>query len=149
MLRELSRAECDLVLERHRVGRLGIRDAEGVYLVPICYAFDGLHLYGHAASGRKVSLMRRWPHVAFEVDEVEDESRWRSVLVRGRFEELSDDAEQARARLRLVRAFDGNPQHVTAGHGHRVALADAILFRIRIEDVSGRAEGFPDSPSMI
>lgn len=142
MLRELERAECDAVLARHRVGRVGMRDAEGVYLVPIGYAFDGAYLYGHAASGRKVSLMRRWPHVAFEVDEVEDESHWRCVLVRGRFEELSDPTDQDRARLRLLRAFDGNPQLVTAGHGHRVHLADAILFRIHVEEVTGRSEGW-------
>lgn len=143
MIRELSPAECDAVLHGHRIGRIGIRDAEGVYLVPIGYAFDGEHIYGHAASGRKISLMRRWPHVAFEVDEVEDESRWRSVLIRGRFEEIIDDAGQARARLRLLRTFGGNPLHVTAGHGHRVHLADAIVFRIRIEEITGRTEGFP------
>lgn len=143
MLRELTRAECDAVLERHRVGRIGIRDAEGVYLVPLGYTFDGDYVYGHAASGRKISLMRRWPHVAFQVDEVEEESRWRSVMVRGRFEELTDEDDQARARLRLVRAFDGNPVLATAGHGHRVHLADAILFRIRVEEITGRAEGFP------
>jgi nitroimidazol reductase NimA-like FMN-containing flavoprotein (pyridoxamine 5'-phosphate oxidase superfamily) len=140
-LRELSQAECEALLKRHRVGRIGVRDAAGVYVVPISYVFEGDCLYGHAASGRKITLMRRWPHVAFEVDEIEDESRWRSVLIRGRFEELEGEAEQARARLRIVRAFDGNPNLVTAGHGHRVHLADAIIFRVRVEEVTGRAEG--------
>ncbi len=140
-MRELSRAECDAILLRHRIGRLGVRDAAGVFLVPISYTFDGDCLYGHAASGRKITLMRRWPHVAFEVDEIEDETRWRSVLVRGRFHELLDGGEQERARLRLVRAFDGNPALVTAGHGHRVHLADAIIFCVRVEEVTGRSEG--------
>jgi nitroimidazol reductase NimA-like FMN-containing flavoprotein (pyridoxamine 5'-phosphate oxidase superfamily) len=140
-LRELTRDECEALLRRHRVGRIGVRDAAGTYIVPLSYAFDGEFVYGHAASGRKISLMRLWPHVALEVDEIEEESRWRSVLVRGRYEELADEAEQARARLRLVRAFNGNPALVTAGHGHRVHLADAIIFRIRVEEVTGRAEG--------
>jgi nitroimidazol reductase NimA-like FMN-containing flavoprotein (pyridoxamine 5'-phosphate oxidase superfamily) len=118
-----------------------MRDAEGAYVVPISYACSAGAIYAHAAPGRKVALMRRWPHVAFQVDEVEDGAHWRSVLVRGRFEELHDTGDQERARLILLRAFEGNPVSVTAGHGHRVHLADAVLFCIRVEEITGRAEG--------
>jgi len=141
MLRELATSECEEILQRHRFGRLGVRDAEGVYIVPLSFAYDDHAVFAHAPLGRKVSLMRRWPHVAFQVDEVEDAAHWRSVLVQGRFEELRENGEQAHARLLLVRAFEGNPMSVTAGHGHRTHLADAILFRIRVEEMSGRAEG--------
>lgn len=141
MLRELSSAECEAILRRHRFGRLGVRDAEGAYIVPLSYAFEDGAVYAHAAPGRKIALMRRWPHVAFQVDEIEDGAHWRSVLLRGRFEELRDDGGRERARLLLVKAFEGNLMSVTAGHGHRTHLADAILFRIVIEGISGRAEG--------
>ncbi len=141
MRRELTRSECEEILLRHRFGRLGVRDAEGVYIVPLSFAYEDGALFAHAPFGRKISLMRRWPHVAFQVDEVDDAAHWRSVLVQGRCEELREDGEQAHARLLLVRAFDGNPMSVTAGHGHRTHLADAILFRIRVEEMSGRAEG--------
>lgn len=140
-LRELSAAECDAVLQRHRVGRIGVRDAEGVYVVPISYVYAGGAIYAHSAPGRKIQLMRRWPHVAFHVDEIEHLSRWRSVLVRGRFEELLEQEERQRARLLLVRAFEGSLLAVTAGHGHRTHLADAILWRIRPEEITGRAQG--------
>lgn len=141
MLRELSAAECHEILCRHHFGRLAIRDAEGAYIVPISYAVEGDAIYAHAAPGHKVQLMRLWPHVAFEVDEIEDGAHWRSVLVRGRFEELHGDEPRQHARLLLVKAFDGNPMSVTAGHGHRTHLADAVLFRIRMGEVTGRAEG--------
>lgn len=141
MLRELSEAECDEILRRHRFGRVGVRDAKGVYIVPIGYAIEGGAIYAHAAPGHKVHLMRLWPHVAFEVDEIEDGAHWRSVLVRGRFEEVEGDEARQHARLLLLKVFDGNPVSVTAGHGHRTHLADAVLFRIRMEEVTGRSEG--------
>ncbi|MCK9519692.1 MAG: pyridoxamine 5'-phosphate oxidase family protein [Dehalococcoidia bacterium] len=141
-LRELSVGECDVLLRRHRVGRVGIRNAEGVYVVPISFAYAHGHIYAHAAPGRKLALMRRWPHVAFQIDELESLSQWRSVLVQGKFEEITDEAEKQEARLILVAAFGGSLMQLTAGHGHRVSLADAILFRIRPEEITGRAQGY-------
>ena len=141
MLRELSAQECEAMLRRHRLGRVAMRDAAGAYVVPISYAWDEGIVYAHAAPGRKVQLMRRWPHVAFQLDEVEDASCWRSVLVRGRFEEIHDEEGRAHARMLLLKAFEGHLMSVTAGHGQRIHLADAVMFCIRPEEVTGRAEG--------
>jgi nitroimidazol reductase NimA-like FMN-containing flavoprotein (pyridoxamine 5'-phosphate oxidase superfamily) len=140
MPREFDLGECLEMLERHRFGRLGVRDADGVYLVPIGYAVEAGFLYGHAPPGHKLQLLRMWPHVAFEVDEVEDAAHYRCVLVKGAYEEITDEEEKAAARLRLLRRFGGEVTAVTAGHGHRVHLADATLFRIRIDSLSGRGE---------
>ena len=142
MQRELGYDECLAMLEHHRFGRLGVRDAEGVYIVPISYAFGPGALFGHAPPGHKLQLMRLWPHVALEIDEVEDAAHWRAVLVKARFEEIEGANDRADARLRLLAAAGGNVSAVTAGHGHRVHLADATLFRLRIESVSGRAESW-------
>ncbi len=142
MPRELDYGECLAVLSEHRFGRLGIRDADGVYIVPISYVLEQDVIYAHAPPGHKLHLLRIWRHVALEVDEVEGESRWRSVLVRAAFEEITSDEEKLSARLRLLRRFQGDVHAVTAGHGHRVALADATLFLLRIQSVSGRAENW-------
>jgi nitroimidazol reductase NimA-like FMN-containing flavoprotein (pyridoxamine 5'-phosphate oxidase superfamily) len=124
----------------NRIGRLAMRDAEGAYVVPISYAYGDGVVYGHAASGRKISLMRLWPHVSLLVDEVQGPAHWRSVLVRGRFEELQTDEDKFRARALLLHAFEGSLMSATAGHGHRTTLGDAIMFRIVIEELTGRAE---------
>lgn len=139
-MRELGYDECLEILSHHRFGRVAMRDADGVYIVPISYALEGDALYAHAAPGHKVQLMRRWPHVAIEVDEVQDAAHWRSVLVRGRFEELFDEEEKTAARMRLLKAFGGDISAVTAGHGHRVSLAEAVLFRVLVSEITGRAE---------
>ena len=142
-IRELTFAECESILRRGSVGHLAMRDAEGAYIVPLVYVFADGCLYGHAAPGRKLTLMRRWGHVAFSVEEVEDLTRWRSVLVRGKFEELCNDEDRDRARMLLLRAFGGNMAMVTAGHGNRTTLADAVLFRIVPEEITGRTLGSP------
>jgi nitroimidazol reductase NimA-like FMN-containing flavoprotein (pyridoxamine 5'-phosphate oxidase superfamily) len=139
-VRELGWQECEDLLRRNQVGRLGVRDADGVYIVPISYTYHDGAIWGHSAPGHKLHLCRFWPHVAFQVDEVSSRSSWRSVLIKGHFEEIEDEPARVSARLVLLRAFDGDHLLVTAGHGHATTLADAVLFRIRIEDMSGRAE---------
>lgn len=141
MHRELSLEECEALLLRQRTGRLAIRDVSGTYIVPVSYAYASGAIHAHTAPGHKLVLLRRWPHVAFQVDEITDESHWRSVLVRGKFREELDPEEQELTRQLLLRAFDGNPMAVTAGHDHDVHLADAHVFRIDAEGISGRALG--------
>jgi hypothetical protein len=132
--------ECERFLRTRRIGRVGVRDAEGVYVVPISYAYADGCIYGHAPPGHKVTLLRRWPHVAFQVDDIRNPATWRSVLIQGKWEELTADEDRFRARALLLKAFEGSLMSVTAGHGHRTTLAEAILFRIHIESITGRAE---------
>ena len=141
-MRDLTESECLDLLGRHRYGRLGVRDADGVVIVPLSYALEGDTLVAHAGPGHKVQLMRLWPHIALEVDEIRDTAHWRSVLVKGRYTELLDEEQRTAARLALLRAFEGSVSSVTAGHGHHVSLADAIMFRIKIESITGRAESY-------
>jgi nitroimidazol reductase NimA-like FMN-containing flavoprotein (pyridoxamine 5'-phosphate oxidase superfamily) len=139
-IRTLSIAECEALLRRSRVARLSVRDAEGTYIVPISFAYADGAIYGHSPSGHKVTLMRRWPHVSVLVDEITNVARWRSVLVRGTWHELTEEDDKFRARALLLRAFEGQLWWVTAGHGHQATLADAILYRIDIAEMTGRAQ---------
>lgn len=129
-----------MFLRAHRVGRIGMRDGDGTYVVPINYAYADGCIYGHAAPGKKIELMRSWPQVAFQVDDIKNAATWRSVLVQGAWEELRSSEDTFRARSLLLRMFEGSMLGVTAGHGHRTTLSGAILFRIRAETMSGRAE---------
>lgn len=140
-MRDLSLAECEDILRAQSVGRIGVRDADGVYVVPIHYAFAEGMIYAHTAPGKKLRLMRLWPHVALEVDTITSPTEWKSVLVQGAFHELTGEADQVHARQVLLRAFEGNHSAVTAGHGHRTTLAEAVVFRIDPAHISGCAEG--------
>ena len=139
MVYDLSVLECEELLRHERVGWLAVREAEGAYMVPITYASGDGATYGHAPMGKKISLMRLWPHVAFQVDTDQNLSTWRSVLILGRFEEISDDGLAFRARALLVRAAGGSLWGTTAGHGYTASLSGTVPFRIRTDEVTIRA----------
>ena len=139
-LRNLSGRECEALLRHSRVARLAIRDGEGTYAVPISFVYADDGIYGHAATGRKIELMRQSPQVAVLVDDIKNIATWRSVLVRGTWHELHEEAARIRCRALLLQAFDGDLWWVTAGHGHRTTLADAILYRINIDEMTGMAQ---------
>jgi nitroimidazol reductase NimA-like FMN-containing flavoprotein (pyridoxamine 5'-phosphate oxidase superfamily) len=139
-LRQLSLDECESLLRHSRLARVAVRDAEGTYMVPISFAYADGAIYGHSPPGRKITLMRRWPHVSVLVDDITNFATWRSVLCRGKWQELTDEQDRTRARMLLLRAFEADLWWVTAGHGRRTALADAILYRVEIEEITGMAQ---------
>jgi len=136
MIGVMSNEEVEATLRRHRVGRIGCSANDRPYVVPITYAYDGEDIYAYSANGRKVSTMREQPLVCFEIDEIEGPSSWRSVLVEGRYDELTEPEGRTRA-LRLLNGNGGEPVLRTpsdaAGDG-------VVLFRIDVLGRSGRFE---------
>jgi hypothetical protein len=136
VIAELSRAQIDELLREHVVGRIGCHVDGLTYVVPVIYAYDGVSFYVASVQGQKVEMMRRNPEVCFEVDEYEAGS-WRSAIAQGVYEELAGaEAENAVALLadRFGRGGEGSERRRHAAEGART-----VCFRIRIEDVTGRA----------
>jgi uncharacterized protein len=153
MLGALADAQIQDVLRTATIGRIGCRDGDSVYVVPISFVYEDGCAYGHSAEGRKLTLMRAAPDVCFEVEDVRGLSDWRSVVARGRFEELH--GADARAALdRLAGRFaspasapdghgpDGHGpdgQGPAPSHGHGTSTPP-VLFRIRLLSCTGRFE---------
>lgn len=136
MIGILSADEIARILARQRVGRLACAVDDHPYIVPITYAYDGEFFYGYGAPGRKIEVMRRQPRVCFEVDELDGESEWRSVVADGLFEEITDD-DQRRTALRLLNGHGPDSRPV----GRSLDAAPRlVLFRIRVTTRSGRFE---------
>ena len=114
MLGELNDQEIDGVLHDAVIGRIGCHAGGQTYIVPVSYAYDGEHVYGHSGSGRKVAMMRENPSVCFEVEHVDDLGNWRTVVAWGTFEELRGTDASASRELLLARFA---PLHATAGAG--------------------------------
>ena len=68
MLGELTSDQIEHLLHSEVVGRIGCHAAGRTYVVPVNYAYDGEFLYGHAADGMKLQMMRENPELCFEVD---------------------------------------------------------------------------------
>ncbi len=103
MLGELNDQEIDGVLHDGVIGRIGCHVAGQTYIVPVSYAYDGEHVYGHSGTGRKVSMMRVNPSVCFEVEHVDDLGNWKTVIAWGTFEELTGTDAAASRQILLTR----------------------------------------------
>ena len=129
MIHELHPDEIESVLHRHHVGRLACVLAGEPYIVPITYTYQDGFIYGHTLPGQKLDAMRAEPRVSFEVDERWETDTWRSVVVRGVFEELTTENDRNAALAAL---------HGTYPDASR-AMERGIHFRIRPTATSGRA----------
>jgi len=137
--RELSREECIALLDRHQVGRLAFTQRERLDIEPIHYVHVDGWLYGRTQPGTKLEVLlhNRW--VAFEVDEVDALFDWRSVVVRGGLYLLraeGSDTERERyaqgvAAVRRLIPAAFTPDDPTPER--------AILFRIHVDELNGRA----------
>jgi len=140
----LSENEIEALLRDEVVGRVACSGEGRIYVVPITYAYDDGCAYAHSEAGLKIRLMRKNPHVCFEIDRIENPAEWSSVVAWGTFEELHG-AEADRGMLVLVNRFARvltsrtalPPEPARSGGG----LKDgAVIYRLRLTEKTGRFE---------
>ena len=125
--------EIDALLFRLRVGRLACSANDQPYVTPINYRYDGVFIIGCSMVGRMITVLREQSLACFEIDEI-DGVGWRSVIVAGRYEEVTD-ARARRAALRLLGVGDeGSVSRSLTATGH------LVVFRLRPTEKSGRFE---------
>ncbi len=151
MIGEMTQEQIDQLLHTEMIGRVGCYGDGKVYVVPVTYAFTGGCIYAHSSEGRKVQMMRQNPAVCFEVENVTNMSNWQSVIVQGTFEELVGD-EASRAMELLMERFlpfmgmtsetlMAPPEGMAMpGHGSKSGNHQAVVYRIRISEATGRFE---------
>src|SRR5208282_3505030 len=114
------------------------------YVVPITYAYDGEHVYGHSSDGLKIRTMRANPSVCFEVDQLDTIAHWQSVVAWGTYEELADGAEERASAMLRSRFASMTTSETALFHPTRDVTAArhvrTIVFRIRLEEKTGRYE---------
>ena len=139
MITKMSEDETRALLRAGRLGRLGCV-AEGYpYVVPVNYVFDGEFVFSHSLPGHKIDAMRAFPRVCLQVDEAQSETRWKSALAFGTFEELDDRAERDRAMGLLLSLFP----RLTPVESLIATDAGAprpVVYRVRVERVTGVRE---------
>lgn len=86
--------EIQRVLLRAGFGYLGCaRDDGRPYVVPMHYAYDAKEVYIFTTEGTKTEYIEKNPQVCLQVEEMQDTSHWRSVMVNGRAELITDQRE--------------------------------------------------------
>ncbi|MGO8950016.1 MAG: pyridoxamine 5'-phosphate oxidase family protein [Ktedonobacterales bacterium] len=148
MLGELSSEQIEHLLHSEVVGRIGCHAEGRTYVVPVNYVYDGEFLYGHAADGMKLRMMRANPEVCFQVDRRTGLSDWQSVIAWGTFEELQGtEATRAMELLldRLLPLLAGVGAPATRDEARATLAAgtpaeNLAIYRIRLRERTGRFE---------
>jgi hypothetical protein len=144
---KLNDIQIEDLLQNQVIGRIGC-NADGItYIVPVTYVYDGINIYAHSSMGLKIDIMRKNPEVCFEVDEIRNMVNWQSVIVWGRFEELTSagDKEMALEKLTervrfLLTSETEQPAHGVTAYNKAATRPEAIWYRIVLNRKSGRFE---------
>lgn len=142
-IKELTNDECRKVLAETRIGRLACAKNNQPYVVPISFVFDDLsQLYAFSTFGRKIDWMRTNPQVCVEVDKIQAQDRWTTVVVFGEYEELTDTQKYAGEReyaynLLSQRPMWWRPGFASGVHRTSAERSEPIYFRIHVTEMTG------------
>lgn len=140
--RELAAHEADDFLRTSSWGVLATVEEGRPYAVPVVYGYDGAVVYVACRPGRKVRNLEAVPAACLTVVRVEEGgARWRSVVVRGAVDWVTDPVRRLRA-LAALRRQRGLP--LPLGLDDVAALAGARVLRLVPDEVTGRSRGDVD-----
>jgi uncharacterized protein len=142
-MRALSEEEVLELLGSAKIGRLGCIDNGEPYVVPINYVFEAGAVYSHSLPGRKIDALRARPLACLQVDSIKDDFNWRSVLAYGNFEEVRVPSDRRSILQKLLSRFPLLTP-VESVMAQDASAPDSIVFRIRIDHMTGVAEGEVD-----
>jgi len=139
MMKNLSNNEARKLFQTARVARLGCIVNGEPYVVPINCYLEGEDLYSHSLPGLKISSLRENPRACIQVDEIEDDLRWRSAIAFGKYEEITKPNERAEILTTLLRKFPmlTPVESAIANDGYSPQV---IVFRIKIERLTAVSE---------
>lgn len=140
MITNLNDEQAHELLKTARVGRLGCIVNGEPYITPINYKFEDDCIYSHSLAGLKIIALRKNPRACIQVDEVESALSWRSVLGFGKFEEITLPSERREILAKLLKTFPMLTP-VESAIAEDGSSPEIIVFRIRLERVTGRSEG--------
>ena len=117
-IHDLTTDECQAILEKTNLGRLACARANQPYIVPVFLYLDagGSSLYSFSTAGQKIDWMRENPKVCVEVEDISDKDHWTTVLVFGRYDEISIHGKTPTRAAARTTSFSGTP---SGGFGRR------------------------------
>lgn len=137
--RKLDQRDANAILARNITGRIAFAINEEIEILPVSYVHSGQTIYLRSSvDGRIARTDPGGTRVGFEVDEIHSTRKWRSVVVHGTMFRLERDTEQEEWMRGVGKLRRLMPD---ALRDHDEPGARSALFRIVIDDLSGRAMG--------
>lgn len=149
MIGTLTGDEMEEVLAESSLGRIGCTDGDTCYVVPVSYVYDGKYIIAHSVEGKKLQFMRKKPAVCFEVEEVQSHTNWRTVIIQGRFEEITDEIERYKGMklfvermMKLKISASAQPPEISENRLRppKPGGLRPVIYRIRVDSKTGRFE---------
>src|SRR5258708_29413747 len=101
-VREMDNNEIVELLSRIGYGHLACSLRDQPYLVPIHYAYEGPKIYIYTTEGKKSEIIEKNPRICLQVEDVQDNKHWKSVIVTGEAERLTDEDKREAALKAIV-----------------------------------------------
>lgn len=149
MIGRLCPEQIEEILASNHLGRIGCRDSDQIYIVPINYVYDGNSIIAHSVYGMKIEMMRKNPNVCFQVDNIKDYTNWESVIAWGEYKELTDERERYEAMklfvdrmMRLKISETAIPPELSEQRVHPRSSGNIkpVIYRIILTQKTGRYE---------
>jgi uncharacterized protein len=131
------------LLKSVRLGHLACAQGSQPYVTPFSFAYYDHFIYSFATVGKKIDWMRANPLVCVEVEKVVGRSDWQTVVILGRYQELSNSPEYHETRSLAHSLLAATPVWWEPG-AVKTFIQDVesprqpIYFRISIDEISGR-----------
>ena len=121
------------------IARLGCIVEGEPYIVPINYYLEDDCAHSHSLPGLKISALRENPRACLQLDEIESDASWRSVLAFGNYEEITNPSERKNILGKLINHFPMLTP-VESAIAEDAGPPSVVVFRIRIDRVTGVGE---------
>jgi nitroimidazol reductase NimA-like FMN-containing flavoprotein (pyridoxamine 5'-phosphate oxidase superfamily) len=149
MIGILTDAQVEEVLQSNVLGRIGCRDGNKIYVVPVNYVYDGKYIIAHSVEGMKIRMMRKNHSVCFEVDEMKTFTNWKTVIAWGEYQELTEERDRYYAMklfvdrmIRMKISETAKPPEISEKRVHPRSPGNIrpVVYRIVISEKTGRYE---------
>ncbi len=145
MIKNLDKADCQLLLNQNYIGHLGYIYKNKPYVIPITYFYKDNRIICYSGEGHKIDAMRKHAPITLEVSNINSVNHWQSIAVHGTYEEFEGSAAKA-----LLHDFSLGIKDIILNKEQRdlnfisefsakIAKNDIpIVFVINIEDITGK-----------
>ncbi len=137
---EMTNDEIDELMQSVGFGHFACSRNDQPYVVPLNYAYSKPNIYVYTTDGKKSDIIKANPQVCLQVEDIINNGNWRSVVVNGRAEQITDIKEREEV-LQLI--LKTNPTLTPAisikWMDNWVRENREIVYRIKPDTIAGRS----------
>ncbi|MFQ0812941.1 pyridoxamine 5'-phosphate oxidase [Brucella anthropi] len=143
MIKEMSQYDIRTMIQHTQLGRLAYVFDDRPFIVPLSFRFSGGSLYSFTTDGQKTEALRKNDAVCILFDHIESRTRWRTVVVNGRYREIErEDEKNAIVELMASEPTWWEPAYIrTITKGGQERKLEPVFFRIDVENATGHEAG--------